>query len=180
MQTLLLCFVLYVDSFSLADRCFHSDCAERSERALWQRAADRQPPRSQVGPAGEEPGHRAAGREPASHRPAAPQSYQNSGLPQPSQGKVKRSHRRYNEYSAYGMPWCLVFLVADLQREEFTREPALLKKLCSAVREGVTVDNCCDLFTAIHCLCGDDLEEDFQPEQQRQEVVNKSRFFALS
>uniref|UniRef100_A0A3Q2ZN21 BTB domain containing 8 n=1 Tax=Kryptolebias marmoratus TaxID=37003 RepID=A0A3Q2ZN21_KRYMA len=55
------------------------------------------------------------------------------------------------------------------RREEFTREPALLKKLCSAIREGVTVDNCCDLFTAVHGLCGDDLEEDFQLEQQRQE-----------
>lgn len=67
-----------------------------------------------------------------------------------------------------------------LQREEFTREPALMKKLCSAIREGVTVDNCCDLFTAVHCLCGDDLEEDVQLEQQRQEEVSKSRFFVPS
>ncbi|XP_013880553.1 uncharacterized protein KIAA1107 [Austrofundulus limnaeus] len=59
------------------------------------------------------------------------------------------------------------------RREEFTREPAVLKKLCSAVSEGVTVDNCCDLFTAVHSLCGDDLEEDFHPEQQRQEPFRR-------
>ncbi|XP_026160887.1 AP2-interacting clathrin-endocytosis protein isoform X1 [Mastacembelus armatus] len=46
------------------------------------------------------------------------------------------------------------------RREEFTREPTLLKKLCSAIREGVTVDNCCDLFAAVNYLCGDDMEED--------------------
>ncbi|XP_035509126.1 AP2-interacting clathrin-endocytosis protein isoform X1 [Morone saxatilis] len=51
------------------------------------------------------------------------------------------------------------------RREEFTREPTLLKKLCSAIREGVTVDNCCDLFTAVYDLCGDDIEEDTFPEQ---------------
>lgn len=55
-----------------------------------------------------------------------------------------------------------------LQREEFTTEPALLRKLCSAIREGVTVDNCCDLFTAVHSLCGDDSVEDFYLEQQGQ------------
>ncbi|RVE73942.1 hypothetical protein OJAV_G00036310 [Oryzias javanicus] len=55
-----------------------------------------------------------------------------------------------------------------LRREEFTREPTLLKKLCSAIREGVTVDNCCDLFTAVHHLCGDALEEDFLLEQQQE------------
>ncbi|XP_068564015.1 BTB/POZ domain-containing protein 8 isoform X1 [Cebidichthys violaceus] len=46
------------------------------------------------------------------------------------------------------------------RREAFTREPTLLKKLCSAIREGVAVDNCCDLFAAVHYLCGDDMEED--------------------
>uniref|UniRef100_A0A3Q4HB54 BTB domain containing 8 n=1 Tax=Neolamprologus brichardi TaxID=32507 RepID=A0A3Q4HB54_NEOBR len=51
-------------------------------------------------------------------------------------------------------------------REEFTREPTLLRKLCSAIREGVTVDNCCDLFTAVHSLCGDDFEEDFPFRQE--------------
>uniref|UniRef100_A0A087YFT6 BTB domain containing 8 n=1 Tax=Poecilia formosa TaxID=48698 RepID=A0A087YFT6_POEFO len=39
------------------------------------------------------------------------------------------------------------------RREEFTREPTLLKKLCLAVREGVAVDNCCDLFTTVNSLC---------------------------
>lgn len=73
-----------------------------------------------------------------------------------------------------------VYPVTVLQREEFTREPALMKKLCSAIREGVTVDNCCDLFTAVHGLCGDDLEEDVQLEQQRQEEVSKSTFFGPS
>ncbi|XP_059196792.1 BTB/POZ domain-containing protein 8 [Centropristis striata] len=64
------------------------------------------------------------------------------------------------------------------RREEFTREPTLLKKLCSAIREGVTVDNCCDLFAAVYFLCGDDLEEDSllaqagqkQEEPFRQEI----------
>ncbi|XP_044056815.1 AP2-interacting clathrin-endocytosis protein isoform X2 [Siniperca chuatsi] len=51
------------------------------------------------------------------------------------------------------------------RREEFTREPTLLKKLCSAIREGVTVDNCCDLFTAVYHLCGDGMEEDSLLEQ---------------
>lgn len=46
------------------------------------------------------------------------------------------------------------------KREEFTREPTLLKKLCSAIREGVTVDNCCDLYSAVYLLCGEDMEED--------------------
>uniref|UniRef100_A0A665WB69 Si:ch73-389b16.2 n=1 Tax=Echeneis naucrates TaxID=173247 RepID=A0A665WB69_ECHNA len=52
------------------------------------------------------------------------------------------------------------------RREEFTREPTLLKKLCSAIREGVTVDNCCDLFAAVNYLCGDDMEEDSLLEQR--------------
>ncbi|XP_070688197.1 BTB/POZ domain-containing protein 8 [Pempheris klunzingeri] len=57
------------------------------------------------------------------------------------------------------------------RREEFTREPTLLKKLCSAIREGVTVDNCCDLFAAVYHLCGDEMEEDTLLEQggQKQE-----------
>lgn len=69
----------------------------------------------------------------------------------------------------------VVFSVFDwsLQREELTREPTLLKKLCSAVREGVNVDNCCELFTAVHFLCEDDGEDDFPSERggQRQEEV---------
>ncbi|XP_042339669.1 AP2-interacting clathrin-endocytosis protein isoform X2 [Plectropomus leopardus] len=57
------------------------------------------------------------------------------------------------------------------RREEFTREPALLKKLCSAIREGVTVDNCCNLYAAVYDLCGDDAEEDWLLEKggQKQE-----------
>uniref|UniRef100_A0A672IS62 BTBD8 BACK domain-containing protein n=1 Tax=Salarias fasciatus TaxID=181472 RepID=A0A672IS62_SALFA len=46
-------------------------------------------------------------------------------------------------------------------REELTTEPLLLRKLCSAVAEGVTVDNCCDLFAAV-----DFLEETIDQEQQ--------------
>lgn len=59
-----------------------------------------------------------------------------------------------------------------LQREEFTREPALLKKLCSAIRKGATVDNCCDLFTAVQRLCGDDVQDPLleQGRQQQEEV----------
>lgn len=59
------------------------------------------------------------------------------------------------------------------RREEFTREPTLLKKLCSAIREGVTVDNCCDLFAAVCLLSGDDMEEDSvleQAEHKQEEV----------
>lgn len=46
------------------------------------------------------------------------------------------------------------------QREEFTRDPTLIRKVCVAVREGVTVENCCDLFTAVDRLCGDPAEVD--------------------
>ncbi|XP_037390809.1 AP2-interacting clathrin-endocytosis protein isoform X1 [Pygocentrus nattereri] len=40
------------------------------------------------------------------------------------------------------------------RREEFTRDPALLRKVCVAVREGVTVENCCELFSAVDQLSG--------------------------
>ncbi|XP_004552946.2 BTB/POZ domain-containing protein 8 isoform X1 [Maylandia zebra] len=60
-------------------------------------------------------------------------------------------------------------------REEFTREPTLLRKLCSAIREGVTVDNCCDLFTAVHSLCEDDFEEDFCMERRLQQLEEPFR-----
>ncbi|KAM3875791.1 BTB/POZ domain-containing protein 8 [Diretmus argenteus] len=50
------------------------------------------------------------------------------------------------------------------RREEFTRDPTLMKKLCSAIREGVTVDNCCDLFPAVDYLCNDAGEDCFSPE----------------
>ncbi|XP_041861429.1 AP2-interacting clathrin-endocytosis protein isoform X2 [Melanotaenia boesemani] len=60
------------------------------------------------------------------------------------------------------------------RREEFTREPTLLKKMCSAIREGVTVENCCGLFTAVHSLCGDESDQDFLLENKeepfRQEI----------
>lgn len=62
-----------------------------------------------------------------------------------------------------------------LQREEFTREPALLKKLCGAVRDGVTVENACDLFSAVDRLCGDDAEDgegqDEGPRKEEEEVT---------
>ncbi|XP_060933840.1 BTB/POZ domain-containing protein 8 [Limanda limanda] len=61
------------------------------------------------------------------------------------------------------------------RREEFTRDPALLKKLCSAIREGVTVDNCCELFTAVNCLCGDDMEEDSLLKQREQKLEESLR-----
>ncbi|KAB5584231.1 hypothetical protein PHYPO_G00105010 [Pangasianodon hypophthalmus] len=38
--------------------------------------------------------------------------------------------------------------------EEFTRDPTLLRKVCVAVREGVTVENCCELFSAVDQLSG--------------------------
>ncbi|XP_055021055.1 LOW QUALITY PROTEIN: BTB/POZ domain-containing protein 8 [Boleophthalmus pectinirostris] len=57
------------------------------------------------------------------------------------------------------------------RREEFTTEPMLLRKLCSAIKEGVTVENSCELYTAVHWLCGDDLEESgpLQTERRQQE-----------
>ncbi|XP_068176386.1 BTB/POZ domain-containing protein 8 isoform X2 [Antennarius striatus] len=61
------------------------------------------------------------------------------------------------------------------RREGFTQDPTLLKKLCSAIRDGVTVDNCCRLFNAVQLLCGDDLAEDSllelqQPQPFRREI----------
>ncbi|XP_053539618.1 BTB/POZ domain-containing protein 8 isoform X1 [Ictalurus punctatus] len=40
------------------------------------------------------------------------------------------------------------------RREEFTHDPTLLKKVCVAVREAVTVENCCELFSAVDQLSG--------------------------
>ncbi|KAK3575280.1 hypothetical protein QTP86_023400 [Hemibagrus guttatus] len=40
------------------------------------------------------------------------------------------------------------------RREEFTHDPTLLKKVCVAVWEGVTVENCCELFSAVDQLSG--------------------------
>ncbi|XP_062308417.1 BTB/POZ domain-containing protein 8 isoform X2 [Osmerus eperlanus] len=85
---------------------------------------------------------------------------------------------------------CLAFAVARLalvtrtaafhslrRREEFTREPALLKKLCGAVRGGVTVENACDLFSAVDRLCGDDTEDgeglDEGPRKEEEEPFRR-------
>ena len=46
-----------------------------------------------------------------------------------------------------------------------TREPALLKKLCAAVREGVNVENCCSLFSAVDAL---QEEEQGPPTEEEQ------------
>ncbi|KAJ7986415.1 hypothetical protein DPEC_G00339660 [Dallia pectoralis] len=66
---------------------------------------------------------------------------------------------------------CLSFIVTNLarvthtpafhnlrRREESTREPALLKKLCSAIRDRVAVDNCCDLFVTVGHLAGEEVK----------------------
>lgn len=68
-----------------------------------------------------------------------------------------------------------------MQREEFTSEPALLRKLCSAIREGVTVDNSCDLFTAVNHLYGEDIDEEslLEEEEGKLEEVQISRFLLL-
>ncbi|XP_034091511.1 AP2-interacting clathrin-endocytosis protein [Gymnodraco acuticeps] len=67
------------------------------------------------------------------------------------------------------------------RREEVTREPTLLKKLCSAIREGASVDNCCDLFAAVYLLCGDDGEEDSLLQQggRKQEEPFRQEICAL-
>ncbi|XP_026119272.1 AP2-interacting clathrin-endocytosis protein isoform X1 [Carassius auratus] len=62
------------------------------------------------------------------------------------------------------------------RREEFTRDPTLLRKVCVAVREGVTVENCCDLFTAVNRLSGDPNElEVITEDQANQEDVEPFR-----
>ncbi|XP_073707551.1 BTB/POZ domain-containing protein 8 [Garra rufa] len=62
------------------------------------------------------------------------------------------------------------------RREEFTRDPTILRKVCVAVREGVTVENCCDLFTAVNRLSGDPTEVDVITEYQaNQEEVEPFR-----
>ncbi|KTF80906.1 hypothetical protein cypCar_00012654 [Cyprinus carpio] len=67
------------------------------------------------------------------------------------------------------------------RREEFTRDPTLLRKVCIAVREGVTVENCCDLFTAVNRLSGDPNELDVITEDQaNQEEVEQKPTKCLS
>ncbi|CAN9500866.1 unnamed protein product [Ophioblennius macclurei] len=53
-------------------------------------------------------------------------------------------------------------------REAITREPLLLRKLCSAIADRVTVDNCCYLFTAVNLVCGDESDKATVLEQQEQ------------
>lgn len=65
------------------------------------------------------------------------------------------------------------------QREEFTRDPTLLRKVCVAVWEGVTVENCCELFSAVDQLSGQsdtDLltAESAYQEQENLEVNNET------
>ncbi|KAI4889966.1 hypothetical protein NFI96_005607 [Prochilodus magdalenae] len=61
------------------------------------------------------------------------------------------------------------------RREEFTRDPTLLRKVCVAVREGITVENCCELFTAVDQLSGHSDPELLTAESanQEQEVEQK-------
>lgn len=58
----------------------------------------------------------------------------------------------------------------------------MLRKLCSAIREGVTVDNSCDLFTAVNHLYGKDIEEYYPLEEEgiKFEEVQRSGFLLLS
>ncbi|XP_051996467.1 BTB/POZ domain-containing protein 8-like isoform X2 [Xyrauchen texanus] len=62
------------------------------------------------------------------------------------------------------------------KREEFTRDPTLLRKVCGAVRKGVTVENCCDLFTAMDQLSGDPTDVDnLSDDKANQEGVEPFR-----
>ncbi|XP_063056980.1 BTB/POZ domain-containing protein 8 isoform X2 [Engraulis encrasicolus] len=49
------------------------------------------------------------------------------------------------------------------RREMLTADPALLRKLCDAVREAVSVENCCELFLAVQQLCGDFYDDGAAP-----------------
>ncbi|XP_019904803.2 AP2-interacting clathrin-endocytosis protein isoform X2 [Esox lucius] len=75
---------------------------------------------------------------------------------------------------------CLSFIVTHLARvthtqafhslresEESTREPALLKKLCSAIRDRLTVDNCCDLFATVDHLAGEEVKGEGSALEER-------------
>ncbi|XP_066521252.1 BTB/POZ domain-containing protein 8 isoform X2 [Hoplias malabaricus] len=63
------------------------------------------------------------------------------------------------------------------RREEFTHDPTLLRKVCVAVREGVTVENCCELFTAVDQLSGQSDTDILTTESacQKQEEVEPFR-----
>lgn len=58
----------------------------------------------------------------------------------------------------------------------------MLRKLCSAIREGVTVDNSCNLFTAVNHLYGADIDEESPLEEpgEKLEEVQRRIFLLLS
>ncbi|KAJ8375287.1 hypothetical protein SKAU_G00058670 [Synaphobranchus kaupii] len=49
--------------------------------------------------------------------------------------------------------------------EEFSLEPRTLKKICAAINDGVTVENCCCLFAAVDNMAGDEEEGEELPEE---------------
>ncbi|XP_061093208.1 BTB/POZ domain-containing protein 8 [Conger conger] len=49
--------------------------------------------------------------------------------------------------------------------EEFSLEPRTLKKICAAVKDGLTVENCCRLFAAVDGMAGNEEEGDEFPEE---------------
>ncbi|XP_051568944.1 BTB/POZ domain-containing protein 8-like isoform X2 [Myxocyprinus asiaticus] len=62
------------------------------------------------------------------------------------------------------------------KREEFTHDPTLLRKVCGAVRKGITVENCCELFTTMDQLSGDPTDVDnLSNEKANQEGVEPFR-----
>lgn len=44
----------------------------------------------------------------------------------------------------------------------------------------MTVENCCDLFTAVHSLCGDDFEEELCVERRGQQTEEVKQSPAVS
>ncbi|KAI1889360.1 hypothetical protein AGOR_G00178450 [Albula goreensis] len=48
--------------------------------------------------------------------------------------------------------------------EEFSLEPRTLRKICAAIKNGVTVENCCGLFAAVDAMAGDE-----DPEGDRED-----------
>ncbi|KAG7488245.1 hypothetical protein MATL_G00032360 [Megalops atlanticus] len=63
--------------------------------------------------------------------------------------------------------------------EEFSLEPCMLKKICMAVKNGVTVENCCSLFVAVDSMAdGEDAEGDLEENGgQREEELSVSQPF---
>ncbi|XP_058258546.1 BTB/POZ domain-containing protein 8 isoform X2 [Hemibagrus wyckioides] len=62
------------------------------------------------------------------------------------------------------------------RREEFTHDPTLLKKVCVAVWEGVTVENCCELFSAVDQLSGHSETDMLTAESANQMQENMEPF----